>query len=674
MQVGERQLAVPLGEADSGAGSGSGMAAGAGPGRAGQLFSERGILWVRWFGLAILAAPVWAGPDAGGALRAPQPVRLAALALLAGLAAFNIAQGVWLAGDRSPAATRRMGLATLSADHAFLLSLAWLLSQQRVSLWTLLLVLPLEAAVRYQLVGAAVSVAVVSASEVARRALWFPLAWSPGTAIPGLAFRVGALAMVGVLGGLMVASLERSRQEARIHAAELAGLARARELQARHDPLTGLPNRLQFQEQARASLQAAGESGTRVAVMIMDLDRFREVNDTLGHFNGDEVLRQVAARLSGSCEDRTTVARLGGDEFGFLLAGVAGPAAALAAGQEIIALLRSPVVVNGLALQIEASLGVAVFPEHGDDADLLLQRADVAMYVTKQSGDGVQLYSARTDGYRPSHLTLMGELGRAIDNGELVLHWQPQVDMRTGRVCGAEGLVRWQHPVRGLLSPDEFIPLAERTGLIRPLTQQVLEMAVTQWAQWRREGRNIQVAANLSARNLHDPCLADEVSRLMWRWKVPPGQLELEITESSVMSDPVRALELLPKLRAMGVRLSIDDFGTGYSSFAHLKQMPLSQIKIDRSFVTHMTEDATDAAIVRATIDLAHSLGIKVVGEGIERRETYDALVGLGCDVAQGWWLSRALPAADLSAWMDRRQEQAPVLQPYQLPGVGASS
>jgi EAL domain-containing protein (putative c-di-GMP-specific phosphodiesterase class I) len=340
-----------------------------------------------------------------------------------------------------------------------------------------------------------------------------------------------------------------------------------------------------------------------------------------------------------------------------LLRQVVDPSGAAVAAREVLHLLEEPVSIDGLSLHVEASIGVAVYPEHGEDADQLLQRADVAMYVTKASQTGVELYSAKKDGYRPSRLTLMGELRRAMENGELVLYYQPQMYVRGDRIHSVEALVRWRHPRHGLIPPDEFIPLAERTGLIRPLTLRVVELAVQQWAAWRAQGRNLRMAANLSARNLHDPELAGDISRLVWKYRVPPGQLELEITESALMGDTARAIELLPKLRAMGIRLAIDDFGTGYSSLAYLKHMPVSQIKIDRSFVRNMSEDPADTAIVGGIVELAHNLGLEVVAEGVEDKGTFDKLADLGCDIVQGWLLAPAMPVGQLEAWLNERRQ-----------------
>jgi len=620
--------------------------------------NEHSIMWVRSFGIAFALLQVYADIRALAPGAGPAYLKPAAYGLVAGLAGFNLALVFWLSRRRSVPALRTTGLVALVADHLFLIGLVWLYSYRMdTTMWALLFVLPLEAALRYEVTGAFTSVVLVGGSELARQAIRYSATWPTAATVSGLTFRVGVLSVIGLLAGLMVRNLQRERLQVELRAAQLVGLAAEKEHLALHDVVTGLPNRVLFQEEVAGALGTASADGTRVAVMIMDLDRFREINDTLGHHNGDAVLQLIAARLEGNAPQSAVVARLGGDEFGVLLANVRDPGAAAAAGRAILGLLETPVCIDGFSLHVEASVGVAVYPEHGEDADQLLQRADVAMYVTKAAQSGVELYSAKKDGYRPSRLTLMGELRRAIDGGELVLYYQPQVHVRGERVHSVEALVRWQHPVRGLIPPDEFIPLAERTGLIRPLTQRVVELAVQQWAEWRRQGRSLRVAANLSARNLHDPGLADEIARLVWKYKVPPGQLELEITESALMGDTARALDLLPKLRAMGIRLAIDDFGTGYSSLAYLKQMPVSQIKIDRSFVRHMSEDAADTAIVGGTVDLAHNLGLEVVAEGVEDRATFNMLAVLGCDVVQGWLVAPALPAADLVSWLDRREQ-----------------
>jgi diguanylate cyclase (GGDEF)-like protein len=627
---------------------------------------ERGLVWVRWFGVGFALLQIVASTWAAGRSSTPGYLLPAAFALVGALAACNLGLALWLRRGtaRRLGALRAAGLVALGADHAFLIAMVWLYSfEPNTAMWALLFVLPLEAAVRYEMVGACGSIAAVAVSEVSREALRYPVTWGSPATLAGLSFRLGILTLIGLLAGLTIRSLERERREAELSVRQLADLAAEKEHLALHDSLTGLPNRELFRARVAEAVGEGAGAGTRVAVLLMDLDRFKEINDTLGHHNGDRVLKVLADRLAGSLGTSATVARLGGDEFGILFPGMNDASSAVAAARDVLELLEEPVDLDGLALHIEGSIGVSVYPEHGEDADQLIQRADVALYLTKGSQDGVELYSATRDRYRPSRLALMGELRRGLEGGELVLFYQPQFDLSAGRVTGVEALVRWQHPTRGLVLPDEFIPLAERTGLIRPLTLRVLGLALQQWSEWRREGRTLQVSVNLSARNLHDPQLADEVSRLMWTWKVPPGQLTLEITESAVMGDPLRALALLPKLRAMGIRLSIDDFGTGYSSLAYLKQMPVSQVKVDRSFVTHMDQDPTDAAIVRGTIELAHNLGLEVVAEGVETTQGCQALMALGCDLAQGWWLSPALPAAELAGWLDRRHER---------PGLGA--
>ena len=476
--------------------------------------------------------------------------------------------------------------------------------------------------------------------------------------IAALVVGLGIAAPLAVLAAVVLHRLNREQRAVQDRARELEVLAAEKAHLALHDPLTGLPNRVQFRDQVAAALSLAEAVGRRAAVMLLDVDRFREINDTLGHLNGDRVLQELATRLVAAVDDSATVARLGGDEFGVLMATELTPAEAVAEGRRILAAVGESVTIDHLCLHVEISMGVALYPEHGEDADLLLQRADVALYVTKAAQSGVEAYSARKDGYRPSRLALMGELRRALEGDELILDYQPQLDLRTGTVHSVEALLRWEHATRGLVMPAEFIPLAERTGLIRPLTLRALELACRQWAEWRKEGRSLQVAVNLSARHLHDPDLAGELSRMLWRWKVPPAQLMLEITESAVLGELGRAKDLLPKLSAMGVRLALDDFGTGYSSLTYLKEMPVNQVKIDRSFVQHMSHDPTDAAIVRATVELAHNLGLEVVAEGAESEETCELLGRLRCDLAQGWWLSRALPAHELVEWLDHHPER----------------
>jgi diguanylate cyclase (GGDEF)-like protein len=392
-------------------------------------------------------------------------------------------------------------------------------------------------------------------------------------------------------------------------------------------------------------------------VFFIDLDRFKEVNDTLGHHSGDLLLQELAVRLQRALRTSDTVARLGGDEFGVLLPDLVDRQAIEEVVDRIRAAVERPFYVQDLPLAIETSIGVSIFPEHGQDVDALLQKADVAMYVAKEGNATHELYDASEDEYDPTRLTLVGELRRAIEAAELTVFYQPKADLRTGEVKGTEALVRWEHPERGLLLPDEFIPLAQHTGLIRPLTLSVLDIAMAQVRTWQHQGRNMTVAVNLATRNLLDSGLPDDVQELLDKWQLDPGSVEFEITESTIMADPFRALAVLKRLHAMGTKLSIDDFGTGYSSLAYLKRLPVDSVKIDKSFVLNMDTDENDAAIVRSTIDLARNLGLTVVAEGVESETIWQTLAGLGCDIAQGNYLTEPLPGAKLGDWFERRPE-----------------
>jgi diguanylate cyclase (GGDEF)-like protein len=390
--------------------------------------------------------------------------------------------------------------------------------------------------------------------------------------------------------------------------------------------------------------------------MLLDLDRFKEINDTLGHHYGDEVLRQVGGRLSSLLGEDDTVARLGGDEFAILMRAVETPAAGVAVAAAVRRAIAEHFDVAGVRLELGASVGIASFPEHGQDVDVLMQRADVAMYQAKEGRTGVERYVPELDGNSVQRLALAGDLRTALEREEFVLHYQPKVDLRTNAVAGAEVLLRWAHPVHGWLPPDEFIPLAEHTGLIVPLTNYVLDHALRQMGAWRAEGLDIGVAVNLSARTLIERELPDHIEAMCHRWAVPTNRLVLEITESMVVADPARALPILARLHELGVEISVDDFGTGFSSMDYLKRLPVKEVKIDRSFVTTMGTDARDAAIVRCTIDLARSLGLRVVAEGVESPEVRGRLTTLGCDQAQGYSFSRALPQADFAAWLTARE------------------
>jgi diguanylate cyclase (GGDEF)-like protein len=422
--------------------------------------------------------------------------------------------------------------------------------------------------------------------------------------------------------------------------------------QALHDALTGLPNRTLLYERCEKAIAAAKRNGRTAALLLIDLDRFKEVNDTLGHDHGDKLLVDVARRLERIVRRGDVLARLGGDEFAVLLADVPHRGIVGEIATRLHATLEQPFELRGVAVDLEASVGVALSPLHGDDVTTLLRRADVAMYEAKHSGTRIETYDVGRDPYSPERLSLLAELRRALDEDELVLHYQPKISLATGQVIGVEALVRWQHPTRGLLAPGEFVPLAERTGMVADLTRWVLDAAVRQCRDWREEGLDLPVAVNLAAGNIVDAALPDATAATLDRHGIPGDRLECEISEHTVMSDPRRAGEVLARLRDLGVRLSLDDFGKGQSSLSYLKRLPLDEVKIDRSFVAGMADDDDDAAIVRSTIDLARHLGLEVVAEGVETAEVVDGLRDLHCDIAQGFHFSRPLPGDALRAWL----------------------
>jgi diguanylate cyclase (GGDEF)-like protein len=434
---------------------------------------------------------------------------------------------------------------------------------------------------------------------------------------------------------------------------ETLAQAQANRHQALHDGLTGLPNRTLLQERGAAVLAGHAGAAGPVALMLIDLDRFKEINDTLGHAYGDAVLQAVATRLQDTVRTTDTVARLGGDEFAILLPAVDGIESALDLAARAQAAMGASIEVDGVFLDVDASIGIALADGDAADVETLLQNADIAMYVAKERGLGVCVYDEQLNDHSPERLGLLGDLRRAIDAGELVLHFQPKVAMPGSGTCGVEALVRWHHPERGMIPPASFIPLAERTPLIRPLTRYVLSAALEQCARWRENGRTLSVAVNISARNLLDERFVDDVTELLVRWQVPASCLELELTESAIMADPARAQTILTRLADIGVTLSIDDFGAGYTSLAHLKGLPVHQLKIDRTFVAEMTGDQRDADIVRSIVELGHNLGLTTIAEGIEDQATWDQLRALGCDVAQGYFICRPLPADQLERWFD---------------------
>jgi diguanylate cyclase (GGDEF)-like protein len=426
-------------------------------------------------------------------------------------------------------------------------------------------------------------------------------------------------------------------------------VASARE--ALTDPLTSLPNRALFQDRLEQTLRLSEREDRRFAVMLLDLDRFKDVNDTLGHLQGDELLRGIAERVLETLRDCDTVARLGGDEFALLLPGIEEGEDALQLAVKLRELIERPFPSEGMVLEVGASVGIALYPAHGTDAETLLRRADVAMYQAKGRQTGQEIYTASHDPHSTEKLRLVGELRRATLDGELVAYFQPKMGIGDGLVEGVEALLRWRHPRRGLLMPGEFVPLAERTGHIGALTELVLDGALREARYALAAGRELRVAVNLSARSLLDDRIVDDVARLLERWDVPGRLLQLELTESMLVSDPRRATQVLDSLRGMGVGLSLDDFGTGYSSLAQLSDLPVDELKVDRSFIQRIErEDPAATAIVRSTVHLAHDLGLRVVAEGVESRPVLAHLDALGCDAVQGFLFGLPVPTEELTA------------------------
>jgi len=461
---------------------------------------------------------------------------------------------------------------------------------------------------------------------------------------------IGLTVLYGVLFRLVASAsreLRRSAEELRAHAARSAH-------DATHDPLTSLPNRSLFRDRAHQAILASARHGHNTALLLIDLDRFKEINDTLGHHSGDLLLREVGPRLHRVLRESDTVARFGGDEFGILLTHVSGAAAAEEVARAVHRTLEEPFSIQGLTLDVEASIGIALHPLHAADFEELMKRADVAMYRAKAKRSGYEVYHPDEDESDASKLKLASELRQAPLRNELVMHYQPKADLRTARIVGAEALMRWRHPRHGVMMPDRFIPLAERSGLIRSLTMFAVRTALAQARTWREAGMELTVSVNLSTRDLIDVSLPEEIAGLLDEARVPPHLLELEITESVIMADPMRARGVVTRLREMGVKVAIDDFGSGYSSLGYLKSLPVNDLKIDKSFVINMMEDSGDLVIVQSTIELAHNLGLTVIAEGVESDETWRRLRTLGCDVAQGWLIGRPLPAADFANWLNR--------------------
>jgi diguanylate cyclase (GGDEF)-like protein len=425
-----------------------------------------------------------------------------------------------------------------------------------------------------------------------------------------------------------------------------------RQHEAMHDALTGLPNRVLFQHLTAGAISAERHlGGHSVGVVLLDLDHFREVNDTLGHQVGDGVLLEVTRRITQVLPEGLDVARLGGDEFAVLVPGNEREVTALA--RSLAARLREPVVTEGARMGVQASIGIALCPDHAPDADTLLKRADIALYRAKRTRGEIEVYRPEIDEHTVLRLNLLGDLHKAVDNEEFELLFQPQVDGLHGEVVAVEALMRWRHPDYGLISPDIFIPLAENTGLIGSMSRRALESAVTTLGLLRTAGHDLSMAVNVSARTLSDLELPRWISRALLVSSVPANRLTIEVTESTITADPARAIQVLHELREIGVLLSVDDFGTGYSSLSYLRQLQPDELKVDKSFVAQLCADENSAVIVRSTVELGHGLGLNVVAEGVEDQETYDALVGMGCDRMQGFHIARPMSPAALKAWLD---------------------
>jgi diguanylate cyclase (GGDEF)-like protein len=453
-----------------------------------------------------------------------------------------------------------------------------------------------------------------------------------------LALGLGALFLALLPFVLLASRRLRSAQDS--HAQEL-----------RVDVATSLPNRAAFYEHAEALL-ASPRAADGAALVLIDLDRFKEINDSLGHDAGDEVLKDVAARLRHALRDGDMLARLGGDEFAILFPSVPDAALAERIAWKISEQLNEPFTVQGIKLDIAASMGIALAPDHGDDIQMLMRRADVAMYAAKHAHAGVNVYDAAEDPNSADSLSLIADLRTAIEAGGLELHYQPKAVLQNGFVESVEALCRWTHAERGFISPGVFIPIAEQTGLVKPLTLWVVDEALRQAREWRREGIGLSISVNISAQNLKDPRLTDDFSALLAKYDAEADWITLEVTESAVMEDPEIAIARLDDLAGMGLEISIDDYGTGYSSLAYLKRLPISELKIDRSFVMNITSDQKDALIIGSTVELGHNLGLRVVAEGVEQEADWIGLQMLGCDIAQGYFLGRPMPAAKLREWL----------------------
>lgn len=426
---------------------------------------------------------------------------------------------------------------------------------------------------------------------------------------------------------------------------------------ATHDTVTDLPNRILFLDRLEQAIQTVRRQKSMLALLILDIDNFKEINETLGHFSGDRILKQIVSRLQGVVRKSDTLARIGGDEFAIILPMVPKEEDIIAVIKKIQKIFVEPFSLEGLVLEVQSCIGVAIFPQHGKEVDTLIQRANVAQCAAQQSFQKFVVYSSNLDKHSPHRLTMMGELRQAIENDELVLHFQPKINIQSNSATGVEALVRWQHPEHGFMPPNDFIPMAERTGLIKPLSIWVLNHALGQGEKWHKQNLKLNIAINLSPTTFLDPELPNLIIGMLSLYDIPADFVTLEITEGSMIKDPDLAMEILNRLTKKGIKISIDDFGTGYSSLVYLKQMPANEIKIDKSFVTDMLKNENDAVIVKSIIDLGHNLGLKVVAEGVEDMKTAIQLKSLGCDLLQGFYFSKPLSSDNFSNWLSQKND-----------------
>jgi len=439
---------------------------------------------------------------------------------------------------------------------------------------------------------------------------------------------------------------------------------------AYHDPLTGLFNRIGFELRLKEAIQARSPQKNPFAVLMMDIDHFKAINDSLGHHHGNLLLKEVGVRLRRVLKESDKIARVGGDEFAVMIPSCDSGRAVQAAGA-ILTALEEPFLLESLSLFVAASIGISVFPGQGENPTVLMQHADVAMYAAKQNAGGYALYTPEQDKYSPRLLMLMSDLHRAISENELFLVYQPKISLKTSQTIGVEGLVRWRHPKLGIIPPEQFVSITEDTGLIKPLTLWVANEAIRQAHAWYQAGWKFPVAVNISTRNLLDPQLPEHLAGLLSTWGVPAQLFEMEVTESAIMKNPLLAMETARRLSGMGMRITIDDFGTGYSSLTYLKKLPVDSIKIDKTFVKDMVTNEDDREIVRSTIELAHNLKLSVTAEGVETQETWEQLAALNCNAAQGFYMSAPLPSPELALWL---QESAWGLEKDSSPGPEPSA